>query len=109
MTARRMVGVLVGATLVLAGCGTKAGTHLVDFNANDGKVQEKKAGEDGRYTLHLHGQPSVTYVVAKGETLGFRKAGDGVVRAYAGDNPSIELQRDEARGAYWQFDRKANK
>ena len=108
MTARWMVGVLMGATLVVAGCGTKSGTHLVDYNAGGNRIQEKKAGEDGRYTLHLRGEPSVTYVVAKGETLGFRKH-DGAVQAYAGDNPAIDLQRDEARGAYWQFDRKLSK
>jgi len=109
MTARWMVGVLMGATLVVAGCGTKTGTHLVDFNAGGNRVQEKKAGEDGRYTLHLHDQPSVTYIVSKGEALGFRKAHDGYVQAYAGDNPSIDLSRDEARGAYWKFDRKISK
>ena len=109
MTARWMVGVLMGATLVLAGCGTKSGSHLIDFNAGGNRIQEKKAGEDGRYTLHVHGQPSVTYVVAKGQSLGFRKSGEGNVQAYAGDNPAIELQRDEARGAYWRFDSKLSK
>ena len=106
MTARWMVGVLVGASLLVAGCGTKAGTHLVDYNASGNRLQEKKAAEDGRYTLHLRGQPSVTYRVAKGEMLGFRRAHDGSIQAFAGDNPSIDLARDEARAAYWQFDRK---
>jgi len=109
MTARWMVGVLVGATAFLAGCGTKAGTHLVDYNAKGAHVQEKKAGEDGRYTLHLGEQPSVTYMVKKGETLGFRKTGSSSVQAFAGDNPSVDLSHDEARGAYWKFDQKLPK
>jgi hypothetical protein len=106
MTARWMVGVLMGASLLVAGCGTKAGTHLVDYNASGNKLQEKKAAEDGRYTLHLHGEPGVTYHVVKGEMLGFRKGHDGSIQAFAGDNPAVDLQHDDARGAYWKFDRK---
>ena len=109
MTARWMVGVLAVASLALGGCGTKEGQRVVEFNRAGNRIQEKKANEAGRYTLHAPGRPEVTFNVQKGERVGFRKASGDVVEAYAGDNPAVELDRDTARGAYWGFDRKATK
>ena len=108
MTARWMVGLLALALGVGAGCGTKEGQRLVSYDP-DKRLQEKKAGEDGRYTLHMKDRPDVTFRVLKGERVGFRRTGDGYVEAYAGDNPGVELERAAARGAYWEFDEKAKK
>ena len=109
MTARFLVGVLALAMLGLAGCGAKEGQKVVTYERGGKAVQEKKATADGRYTLHLKERPSVTFRVAKGERLGFRKGRDGYVDAYAGDNPSVEIERDQARAAYWEFDEKARR
>ena len=109
MTARFVAGLLAVATLTLGGCGAKEGQRLVEFDREGGRVQEKRAGADGRYTLQLRDRPNITFHVVKGERVGFRKAGDGVVEAYAGDNPPVELERDAARDAYWQFEEKARR
>ena len=106
MTARFMVGVLAVTLLGLAGCSAKEGQRLVEYERGGKSVQEKKAAADGRYTLHVPDRPGVTYQVAKGERVGFRKGSAGYVEAYAGDNPSVDIERDAARGAYWQFDEK---
>ena len=108
MTARLMVGVLALALGVLSGCGTKEGQRLVSYEPGK-RIQEKKAGDDGRYTLHLPDRPDVTFRVLKGERIGFRRTRDGYVEAYAGDNPGVELERSAARGAYWEFDEKTTR
>jgi hypothetical protein len=109
MTARLMVGVLAVASMALVGCGSKEGQRVVEFNRAGNRIQEKKANEAGRYTLHAPGHPEVTFHVVKGERVGFRKASGDVVEAYAGDNPAVELDHQAARGAYWEFDKKALK
>jgi hypothetical protein len=109
MTARLMLGVLAVALLPLTGCGAKEGQRLVTYERGGNRIQEKKAGADGRYTLHLQERPDVTFRVMKGERVGFRKGSEGYVQAYAGDNPAVELERDAARGAYWELDQKAHK
>lgn len=109
MTARFMVGVLGVMSLALAGCGAKEGQRLVEYERGGSRIQEKKAGADGRYTLRLADRPDVTFRVMKGERVGFRKAGDGYVEAYAGDNPAVEIERDAARDAYWELDEKARR
>ena len=109
MTARFRVGVLGVMSLALAGCGAKEGQRLIEYERGGTRTQEKKAGADGRYTLHLPDRPNVTFRVMKGERVGFRKAADGYVEAYAGDNPGVEIERDAARGAYWEFDEKARR
>ena len=109
MTARFLVGVLALAMLGLAGCGTKEGQKVVTYERGGSPIQEKKASADGRYTLHLKERPSVTFRVVKGERVGFRKGREGFVEAFAGDNPSVEIERDQARGAYWEFDEKARR
>jgi hypothetical protein len=109
MTARWMVGVLAVAMVWVAGCGAKEGQRLVSFDRGGNRIQEKKATADGRYTLHVQDRPDVTFRVTKGERVGFRKASGGYVEAYAGDNPSVELERDASKGAYWEFDEKARR
>ena len=109
MTARLMVGVLSVALFAVAGCGTKEGQRLVEYERGGKRIQEKKASADGRYTLHVPDRPGITFRVMKGEQVGFRKTRDGYVEAYAGDNPGVELERDAARGAYWEFDEKARR
>lgn len=104
MTARWIAGMLFVSSLVMAGCGTKEGQRLVEFDRGGKSLQEKKASADGRYTLHAVGQSGVTFRVMKGERLGFRKTSDGSVEAFAGDNPAVELGRDAARDAYWEFE-----
>lgn len=104
MTARWIAGALFVSSLVMMGCGTKEGQRLVEFDRGGNRLQEKKAGADGRYTLHAGGRADVTFRVMKGERLGFRKTSGGSVEAFAGDNPGVELDRDGARGAYWEFD-----
>ena len=109
MTARLMVGVLAVALCSVAGCGAKEGQRLVAYERGGSRVQEKKATADGRYTLHVQDEPGVTFQVAKGERVGFRKGTGGYVEAYAGDNPAVELERDAARGAYWEFEQKSGR
>ena len=110
MVARLMVGVLgVAMWLSLAGCGTKEGQRLVAYERGGNRIQEKKVGQAGRYTLHTPDRADVTFLVTKGERVGFRKGSDGYVEAYAGDNPAVELERDAARGAYWQFEEKTGR
>ena len=108
MTARRMTGVLVlaAAMIGLGGCGTKEGQRLVEYKSGGHRTQEKKAGEPGRYSLHTGSGKTVTYRVDKGDQLGFRRR-DNAVEAFAGDNPSVELEGAEARGAYWEFEGKS--
>lgn len=109
MTARLVAGVFAVACLTLAGCGTKEGERVVEYDRGGDRLQEEKAGKAGQYTLHIPGRPDVTYNVEKGEKVGFRKARDGYVEAFAGDNPAVELERGQANGAYWEFDHKARK
>ena len=104
MTARWMVGVLAGVVLSVAGCGAKEGQRMVSYERGGNRIQEKKATADGRYTRHVQDRPDVTFRVMKGERVGFRRAGGGYVEAYAGDNPAVELDRDAARDAFWEFD-----
>jgi hypothetical protein len=106
MTARFVAGVLALACLMLVGCSTKEGQRVAEYERG-GRLQEKKVSAAGRYTLHSTGRPDVTFRVAKGERVGFRRGREGRVEAYAGDNPPVELDRGAANGAYWQFDRKA--
>lgn len=107
MTARFVAGVLAVACLALGGCGAKEGQRVVEYERGGDRVQEKKAGAAGRYTLHAREQADVTFRVEKGERVGFRRGRDGYVEAFAGDNPPVELERRAAAGAYWEFDRKA--
>jgi hypothetical protein len=107
MTARFVAGVLAVACLALGGCGAKEGQRVESYDAGGKRIQETKASADGRYTLHLRERPDVTFKVAKGERIGFRRIGNGRVEAYAGDNPAVELERDAARGAYWELDEKS--
>ena len=93
----------------MTGCGAKEGQRAVEFDREGKRIQEKKAPADGRYTLQLRDRPNVTFHVAKGERVGFRRSGAGYVEAYAGDNPPVELERDAARDAYWEFDEKARR
>ena len=109
MTARLVAGVLAVATLGMAGCGTKEGQRVVEFDREGKRIQEKKVGADGRYTLQLRDRPDITFYVVKGERVGFRKTGAGEVEAYAGDNPTIELEPEAARDAYWEFEQKARR
>lgn len=109
MTARFVAGVLALATFGLAGCGTKEGQRVVEYDRDGKRIQEKKAGADGRYTLQLQDRPDITFHVVKGERIGFRKLGGGEVEAYAGDNPAIELEPQAARDAYWEFEEKARR
>ena len=109
MTARFVAGVLAVASLAMTGCGAKEGQRVVEFDREGKRIQEKKAGADGRYTLQLRDRADITFHVAKGERLGFRRIGGGMVEAYAGDNPPVELERDAARGAYWEFEEKARR
>ena len=109
MTARFVAGVLAVACLTMVGCATKEGQRVVEYGGGTSRFQEKKARDTGRYTLHSSNHPDVTYRVEKGERLGFRRGREGYVEAYAGDNPSVELDRRAARGAYWQFERKSPK
>jgi hypothetical protein len=107
MTARLVAGVLAVASLSLVGCGAKEGQRVIGFDRGGNRIQEKKASETGRYTLHAPHHAEVTYRVEKGERIGFRRGREGYVEAYAGDNPELELDRADASSAYWQFERKA--
>ena len=106
MSARWMAGVIALAAVAgLGGCGTKEGQRLIEYKAGGKGLQEKKAGEDGRYALHTGGR-TITYRVDKGDEIGFRRRG-GTVEAFAGDNPAVELEGGDARGAYWEFEGKS--
>jgi hypothetical protein len=109
MTARLLAGVLTVAMacLTLGGCGAKEGQRVESYDPGGKRIQEAKARADGRYTLHLRERPDVTFNVQKGERVGFRRIGNGRIEAYAGDNPGVELERDAARGAYWEFEEKS--
>lgn len=109
MTARLVAGVLAVASLALVGCGTKEGQRVVEFERGGKRIQEKKASEAGRYTLHAPHHAEVTYLVQKGEKIGFRHGREGYIDAYAGDNPEIEIDRHDAPSAYWQFEKKATR
>jgi hypothetical protein len=108
MTARWVAGVMAVACLALGGCGTKEGQRVIEYERGGG-LQEKKAGAAGRYTLHAGERPDVTFRVEKGEKIGFRRGREGYVEAFAGENPSVELERREAAGAYWEFDQKSTR
>jgi hypothetical protein len=110
MTARWMAGVMAVATIVLglAGCGAKAGQRMIEYKSGGNRTQEKKAGETGRYSLHTGTGRTVAFRVERGDELGFRRRG-GAVEAFAGDNPAVELEGADARGAYWQFEQKTGK
>jgi hypothetical protein len=108
MTARLIAGVLALGCLTLVGCSTKEGQRVVQYERGT-HLQEKKTSAAGRYTLHSPGRPDVTYLVQKGEKVGFRPGHENRIEAYAGDNPPVELDRGAAHGAYWQFDGKSGK
>ena len=107
MTARWVAGVMAVACLALGGCATKEGQRLVEYERGGNRVQEKKAGAAGRYTLHARDHADVTFHVEKGGKVGFRRGREGYVDAYAGDNPPVELDKRDAAGAYWQFEKAA--
>jgi hypothetical protein len=109
MTARWVAGALAVACFASAGCGTKEGQRVIEYERGGDRVQEKKASAAGRYTLHARDRQDVTFRVEKGEQIGFRRGREGYVEAYAGDNPAVELERADAAGAYWQFDEKVNR
>ena len=107
MTARMAGLLLVGALMVgVGGCGTKEGQRLIDYKSGGNRLQEKKAGEEGRYSLHTGTGRTVTYHVSKGDEIGFRRGNNGI-EAFAGDNPAVELEGADARGAYWEFEGKS--
>ena len=111
MTARCVAGVLAVAGLLLAGagCGTREGQRLIEYERGGDRIQEKKVRDAGRYTLHARDHEQVTYRVEKGERVGFRRGREGFTEAFAGDNPAVELDRRSAAGAYWELDRKTDK
>lgn len=106
MTARWIAGVVLVLSLAAGGCGAKEGQRVITYKPGGDRLQETKARDAGRYTLHTGSSArDVTFLVQKGEPIGFRRQ-TGYVEAYAGDNPSVELERGQARTAYWQFTEK---
>ena len=110
MTARWMAGVMMLAAMAmgLGGCATKEGNRMIEYKPGGNSLQEKKAGDTGRYSLHSGTGRTVTFRVDKGQQVGFRRRGN-TVEAIAGDNPAVELEGADARGAYWEFEKKTGK
>jgi hypothetical protein len=110
MTARWMAGVLavVAMAISLGGCATKEGHRMIEYKSGGNRLQEKKAGDTGRYVLHTGTGRTVAFRVEKGQQVGFRRR-DNTVEAVAGDNPAVELEGADARGAYWEFEKKTGK
>jgi hypothetical protein len=109
MTARLVAGFVLAAALgLVGGCKAHEGQKVIGY---EGKSDWKKAPDDGRYSLRTPSHSNdVTYYVRKDERIGFRR-GDTptTVEAYAGENAPVYLNRDHARGAYWNFTQKEGK
>jgi len=98
--AGRMVFTVMGLGL-LVGCSAHEGQKVVGYS---GKTNNwVKVRDPGQYALRGAEGRNVTYYVQKDERIGFRKAGDDTVQAFAGDNAPVELDRAAAKKAYWKF------
>jgi hypothetical protein len=94
----------------LVGCGAQPGNTLVKIERGttltEDKPREVEARRDGMVALYATNDltPKVTYEVKKGDKVGFRRASDGGIVAYAGGNETT-VQSDPVfeRTFYWKF------
>src|SRR3954463_11422239 len=98
--------VIAGSLFVLgmlAGCGAQPGRTDVKFESGKEPIMAE-ALHTGTYALYRSSDaaPQVRYYVRRGEPLGFRAAGNGIV-AVAGDHEVPIKESKVVPNYYWKY------